>query len=910
EVLGFSVILAAILGLMFFESFLPDRVLFSNDGPLGVQSARFLALPEGMTGLWDDLNSIGFPGAAWPPSITMSLRWSLGAVGFAKFYAPIALFILGICAWWCFKQFGFSRQARALAGLGTVLSSVFFSTVCWGVGSQQIGIGMDFIALGMVVSSERSRNGLERFARLALAGAAIGMSIMEGLDNGAIFSVLIAAFTVFRALVNGTGPVLFRVIKGIGRTALIAVCAGLVAAQVIVSLVSTQIQGVAGMAQDEQSKQSKWDWATTWSFPKREVLSFLVPGVYGFRMDTPDGGNYWGAVGRDPSWDRYFANGEQGNPRGAMRFSGGGAYLGVIVALIIFWAVLQSFLKDSAFSVGERRLHWFWLAVAIVSLLLSFGRFAPFYRLVYALPYFSTIRNPIKFTSVVNFALVILFAHGIQAFLSRYANAESVTTAPKLKSRQDRRWIMGCFVAVVLAIVGWIVYGSMTGSMVNYLQKVQFDEAQARSIASFSVRQVGWFIAFLIAGIIAMAMIMRGQFAGTRAKWAGVLLGALLLVDLVKADLPWTLFWDYKQKYESNPIVDKLREKPYEQRVIIFPSWLLQLFQVPDQFKGLQNYIGQLYGIEWAQHHFPYYNIQSLDIVQMPRPPADLLAYDAALSFLGTPDSIGLLVRKWELTNTRFILAPAAFIDLLNQGLDKDKLRFRIAERFEIDSKPGVFNPRKLEELTASINTNGRFALIEFTGALPRAKLYGSWHVSTNSPAVLDDWVNTVRKRTDSEAGNALAAQPKADQATLKELGSPSFDSTKAVLLATPLPASIPSVGTNQNNGSARYVSYAPKDIVLKTESSTASILLLNDKYDPTWRVLVDGKPADLLRCNFIMRGVYLSAGNHDVEFIYKTDPRPMYVTLTALGLAFVMIGYVTVSSRKETVGETTGTKT
>jgi len=33
------------------------------------------------------------------------------------------------------------------------------------------------------------------------------------------------------------------------------------------------------------------------------------------------------------------------------------------------------------------------------------------------------------------------------------------------------------------------------------------------------------------------------------------------------------------------------------------------------------------------------------------------------------------------------------------------------------------------------------------------------------------------------------------------------------------------------------------------------------------WQVFVNGKPAELLRCNFIMRGVYLTPGAHTVEF-------------------------------------------
>jgi len=90
------------------------------------------------------------------------------------------------------------------------------------------------------------------------------------------------------------------------------------------------------------------------------------------------------------------------------------------VVLIALWVALQALRKDKfVFSLTQRRYLWFWMVVATGSLLLAFGRFALFYSLLYTLPYFSTIRNPAKFTHVVNWALVVLFAYGLHG-LSRF----------------------------------------------------------------------------------------------------------------------------------------------------------------------------------------------------------------------------------------------------------------------------------------------------------------------------------------------------------------------------------------------------------------------------------------------------------------------------------------------------------
>jgi hypothetical protein len=57
----------------------------------------------------------------------------------------------------------------------------------------------------------------------------------------------------------------------------------------------------------------------------------------------------------------------------------------------------------------------------------------------------------------------------------------------------------------------------------------------------------------------------------------------------------------------------------------------------------------------------------------------------------------------------------------------------------------------------------------------------------------------------------------------------------------------------------------------------------------------VDGKPAQLLRCNYLMRGVYLELGDHKVEFRFLPPVGALYVSLAALGVAVVLLGIVLV---------------
>jgi hypothetical protein len=887
------VLLAVVLAVLFWKSFLPNYVHFSNDGPLGQQNATWIQLPAAFTGTWRDLNDIGDNAGSSSLDLTSLISWTLGPIGLSKFLAPIALFILGLGAWTFFRQLKLSALAATLGALAAALTSAFFSNACWGVASQQIAIGMDFFALALIVSNSPETPALTRWARLALAGLAVGLNVMEAADNGAIFSLFISAFVLIWALTEEGAPVVARLGRGIGRVAIIAVFAGFIATQTVVTLIGSSITGIAGTGQDTETKEQHWDWATQWSVPKIEALGLFVPGLFGYRMNTPKdmmdsfqdaykGGNYWGGIGRDPAIDRFFASGKEGSPPpGMMRFSGGGGYAGVLVVLVALWAVAQSLRRQNpAFTETQRRLIWFLSVILIVSLLLAFGRFAPFYKWLYMLPYVSTMRNPCKFLAVFSWALVILFACGIHGLSRRYleisaANSNSLSAQLKnwwMKARGlDRNWTVVCVLAVIGSVLGWLIYAMEKPGLVRYLQKVGFPDGDpAKEIAAFSIGQVGWFVIIFALAVGLCTLIIAGVFAGRRAKLGGILLGALLVMDLGRANLPYIIHWDYKQKYEIgslNPIVDFLRTKPYEHRVAY---GLPRPLSTPAQFELFD----ELYSIEWAQHHFPYYNIQSLDKIQMPRMPADLEAFEGALRIGIRQDSSGQWIldsgtfprvgRLWELTNTRYLLGPAGLLDLFNEQFDPGWQRFRIVQRFTIALKPGVneFHQR-LEELTAVPKDTGDYALIEFTGALPRARLYSNWQVSTN------------------------------DDATLKTLVSTNFDPWQTVLVSTPLPGVPAANAANQNAGSIEFKSYAPKNIVLSAPADAPAVLLLNDRFDSHWRVLVDGKPAELLRCNFIMRGVYLTPGQHTVEFKFSLPNGPFYVTLTAIVVGLCLVGYL-----------------
>ncbi|MFM8470206.1 MAG: hypothetical protein ACKODH_09590, partial [Limisphaerales bacterium] len=851
-----------VLAALFAKSFLPDYIHFANDGPLGAAESAAGRMPAAMTGVWLDLNWVGNEGVASAPSLSNLLCGVLSPIAYAKVIVPLSLLLLGCAAWVFFRQCGFAPWVCTVGGLAAALNGDRFSVAAWGLSIWVLGTAAVFLALAALMAANRRRV----WAFVMLAGFATGLGVMEGFDTGAIFSLVVAAFALWLAWVNGTGEPGKRILMGLGRVAVVALCAGFIATYTLGTLMSTQVKGVVGMAQDKETRERRYSEATTWSLPKIEALRVLIPGLFGYRMDTPDGGAYWGSVGQNPGLPQIKEAAAKGDPQAKaalgnptlFRHSGSGEYGGVLVVLLAAFAIAQAARAQAgAFTEVERRLVWFWAGIALLALLFAFGKHAPFYKLFYSLPYASTIRNPVKFMHPFHLALIVLCGYGLHALAKQFIKPAAVEPGRLTEhvgawwnsvTGFERRWTLVTFGLAALGMLGLLLYGSARKELEKHLVSVAFSEDLAKAIASHSIGEVGWFVFFLALSAGAVAVALSGYWSGARTRWAGVTLGVLLAADLARANTPWIVYWNYQEKYATNPIIELLRQSPHERRVQSLP------FNI-GEFSVFQ----QLYGMEWTQHLFLYNNIQCLDITQEPRSTAENKAYREA--FLGRAET---LARLWELTNTRFIfgLNGTNFLNSIATQLDPGQGRFRIHTPFDIVARPGVGRATRLDQVTVVTNGPGQFALIEFTGALPRAKLYPHWQVMTN------------------------------DTEVLARLANPAFKPQDTVIVSTPLPAATNDPGTNA--GEVKFLAYAPKRIQLEATAAAPSILLLNDKHSPNWKVTVDGQPATLLRCNYLMRGVSVPAGRHTIEFRYEPAVTGLYVTLAAMVCALFLLLLVT----------------
>ncbi len=944
--------LALALGILFRGSLDHGQVLFANDSPLAAIEAHAKDESSGWS-FWQDQNWLGgeFPSAM--PTFTQAWFWLCRGLGgdngpvlFAKTYAPMALLVLGFSGWILFRTLRFSQPVCVLGALALALNGNLLTHATWGLPSVPLGAAGACLCLAAVLHGLR-QTGWQAWGWAAMGGLALGQGVMESFDVGGIFSLCVAA-VVLVAVLNrdgqrrgGWAPALGR---AAGKVAVVAIAAALMAGHALVNLLQTEGGAAAAMKatpveQLEQSveqaraqiqsspdynaaqkqmflaelekqrqqqlkaiAQQQFDAATQWSVPPGETLRLAVPGLFGYRdsphgwlnLLVPDGARYWGGLGQEPAYTRALAENPRSHQRALESYAqavGGarapfkrhaypGLYAGWLVLLVAAWGLLQSGRSAGVYSRAERCWIWVWAGGALGCLLLAWGHHAPFYNIIYQFPFFDTIRNPIKFMHPLSVALVVLFAYGLEGMARAYLSGSPA----RLTLRQwlgqldswDRRWTQGMAGILGLGILAVGIYAvSRQDLRLHLIDSLGFEIEGANAMAGHSIGAASMALVALVVSVGWLMMAMTGR--ARAVVWVAA--GVLLCADLGRGSAPFVVHFHYPTQYASNDIVRILAQRPYEQRVQfaqgVMVSELRAIAQQqqrlilkhqesvdPVEKRQLEVAIANLswqsdqlqlffrvYQTDWKQGLFPWNRIHTVDRIQEPRVAPENKKFR---------DAVGVNPRRsMELTSTRWLMgARVSVLPELPGMFNADTNAFSLRERFNLVARPGITNG--VPNYTAVAAPAGLLALIEFENALPRAGLYAHWRSGV------------------------------ADETALATLPDPEWDPHREVLVAEKLPAP-DSADANATVVPARYEFYDPKRVVISTDAETSTVLMLNDKHHPEWEVTVDGKPAKLLRANYLMRGVHLSPGKHTVEFKFAPKAGSIRISLAGLGLAGVL---------------------
>ena len=218
------------------------------------------------------------------------------------------------------------------------------------------------------------------------------------------------------------------------------------------------------------------------------------------------------------------------------------------------------------------------------------------------------------------------------------------------------------------------------------------------------------------------------------------------------------------------------------------------------------------------------------------------------------------VLRYWELSSTRFLLGISGngiinehiqgvypgeieshpiYSHALNAVLDPVQRRFRTIATYQPPLTAPDPNPNDLfEEVPAEL-----IALMEFRGAIPRAKLFS-------------DWQQGVGADTADEILYSPGFNPHA-QILLRQDGLPQPERPAATINLPPV----------------KIESIKNSRVVLKAPAlDHNAILLLNDQFGPGWTVTIDGQTAEILRANNNARAVYLKP-SETIRTVIFTQP-------------------------------------
>ncbi len=441
----------------------------------------------------------------------------------AYLIAPLLVMLAG--AWW-FTARGADRLPALIAGGALGFAGYSFTLVSAG----HRGFFDMTVYLMVVMGAMPRALSQQKLFYFALAGAAAGWTLMSSPDFGPVGLAAAALYAVWILATEAWRNA--KVWKLAGGVAMALVFFALTSAGTLHNVFTTLLPGrQAVIAQTkanpavQESAQEKWIFATNWSLPPEESVELIAPMYKGVDSTTRER-PYWGRLGRAWEWEET----KQGFPN----FRQHTVYIGLAPLLIGLLAVVMYVMRRKT----EKALRDvpFWTVVGVVALLLAFGRYTPFYKLFYAIPYMSFLRAPVKFIRVVEWAAAFGFAMGLTTLLRQPLSQTTTRNILIVLSVCAAT----CFVASMITLPQWAPQLTTTLGKIPEPTKAAFLRNAAHAF-----RHPMW-AALILAGCV--WLLNQRQ-----TTYALLLLSAFLAIDTYTVAKPFVRAQDVRMNYTPSP---------------------------------------------------------------------------------------------------------------------------------------------------------------------------------------------------------------------------------------------------------------------------------------------------------------------------------------------------------------------
>ena len=720
-----------ILVLAFFFKFLNGTQIFAfKDLSRYFYPLRFLMVEQVKAGhlpLWNPYIFCGYPllatlqlGFFYP----LTLIYYLLPFNLAfNYYIILHYFLAAIFMYWLLRHFKLSRIAAFLGGIIFAFSGYLLSVSNMNTTLTSV-IWLPLLLLFF-----------DRFLKkinlkdLLLITVLLALQFLGGEPTVLYFSWLL--LLAYAAVFSESWRLFWRSISGL-----------MVASLVMLGLVAIQLFPFIELVRlSERVVINAYGFVTMRSFPPLELINFIFP--YFLGNIAKMGASSSILLGKS-SQDWLIS-----------------PYLGILPLIFILFSFKR-----------ERKLSLFFLVVALISLILAFGKYTSLYQMFYYLmPGVSLIRYPVKYLFLTTFSLTLLASFGFDRLLTICENEKA----------EWRLFLSGfsgvIAVLMILLIIAYYIQqplylyiASKYPSSPIYFYLILEKIVQFNYMSLFNATV--YLIIFLVIGVMSYYNKIKTP------------LFSLLAVLIVLADL----------FANTAPIAVSvgdwvLKDPPPNYKLLMKEKGLYRMLYTPEI--EAQNHI--IYGTDYsraifgskdhfaANWHIPYHFY-------------DFYGYESIIPFK--------LLRFYDLS-----LREAKIRDNLDK-LSLSNIKYLITTK-KMDL-PGF----KL--LDHSKRYNYESYIYENKKVMPRAYVF---------------------------------------------------------------------------SGEATITQYLPAEVNIRAKvKAKKSILILADLYYPGWKVLVDGKEAEIMNVNELFRAVKLTRGEHSVKFVYD----PLSFKLGALISLITILGMLT----------------
>ncbi|MCP4371858.1 MAG: hypothetical protein GY797_27640, partial [Deltaproteobacteria bacterium] len=298
------------------------------------------------------------------------------------------LFLMAVGMYLYMRELGLSRKGSFLAALFLMLNGEIVSLINAGHVNK---IGAIFPVSFVFWALERAlkRQTLQAFL---LTGAVLGFQFWQGhIQVSFYICIAVGIYYLIRLVFIYRKDRNLRHISTLTAFALLMVIVFLLVSAV-------EFLPMLSFAQvSERAQGVNYEFATSWSMPPEELITYLIPRSFGFRRL-----NYEEDEDIIPYWGR-------------MPFTQTGHYFGLLPLLLMILALCF-----------VRNKHVLTLAViALVALLLGMGKYIPTYKLLYTyVPGFNMFRVPQSILFLFAFAASGLAGFGAEWLCSDFSGAK------------------------------------------------------------------------------------------------------------------------------------------------------------------------------------------------------------------------------------------------------------------------------------------------------------------------------------------------------------------------------------------------------------------------------------------------------------------------------------------------------